>query len=151
MIELTYGLNVKTRGLYKRAKYKDFQSFVYMLEDKRDDIVSTKSNKQRANWLSSEITLGGDFNQKNFLRNGGFVILDIDKSLSIEDSISILKRENLSYYIHNSTNNGKDGLERFRIMIPIEDKENIKTLQDLRDILYSLHLIFNEKLDKSSR
>ena len=148
MLEVTFGLNVKNRGLYNRARFKDFGTFVYKLEDQRNDVISTSANKERNNWISSEIT-DGDFKQENYIRNGGFLILDIDDGLTIQESLEILKNENFQHYITNSTNHGKDSKDRFRIMIPLEDPKEIKNLDELKDTLYCIHLIFNEKLDKS--
>lgn len=60
-------------------------------------------------------------------------MLDIDKKLSIDDAMARLSKLNWNYIFYTTTNHGKDRLEKYRVILPIDperyESQNFKTHQ----------------------
>jgi len=153
-IQDCYSLSVGVNPFKRKCgiiRFETFKELIDKLEGAKKPIPASKSNKFMNNWISGDLVKPKNnymyFKQDNFIVNGRLVILDIDDGLSIEQAISILSIEKLNYYLYNSTNNGKFGKEKYRIIIPLN--ESITDFKRLTTLYKSMNEMFNGKLDKS--
>ena len=144
---ITIGTNKTKREIYTEKSFDNFENLVDFLENEKKDVLANDFNKSNSSWISSEQCEENKlFKQEFFRTNGRVAILDFDGEISLNDCIK--KFENINCYIYNSTNNGKNNVEKFRVLIPLSRK--IKTMDEVKDFYKSLYLFVDSKADKNA-
>ena len=145
---ITIGINRFKRESYEQKEFKTFKNLVQFLREVRQDILANEINKVNGSWISSETCKeNSEFIQDNFKQNGRIIILDFDSELTLKDCKTILKENNFSYYIYNSTNNGNKGKEKFRLILPLD--KALKDKEEVRTFYRAINKLFEEKADRS--
>jgi len=133
----------------ERKRFNSFEELCKFLNDKRVKKPANQFTKTNSGWISSEIcTKGKSFKQDNFMKNGRIAILDFDGELTLSGALQILNLNKLNYYIYSSTNNGKNGVEKFRILLELSRTLNSKI--EIKKFYKSLNLFFGETADTNA-
>lgn len=143
---ITIGENKANRKGYDEKSFNTFKDLVNFLENNKMSLLANDYNKSKSSWISSEqCKPNNEFKQDFFQSNGKICILDFDGELSLEECQT--KLDGLNYYIYNSTNNGKNGAEKFRVIIPLT--RALSTFEEVKVFYKSLNMYFDCKADKS--
>ena len=143
---ITLGENKFKREVYDEKSFNTFKGLVKFLENKKMSLLANDYNKSKSSWISSEqCEAKKEFKQDFFKSNGKICILDFDGELSLKECIE--KLDGINYYIYNSTNNGKNGAEKFRVIIPLT--RVLSSMSEVKTFYRSLNKYFNDKADKA--
>jgi hypothetical protein len=141
---ITTGTKVFKREKYEVLNFESFEELVNNLQGSRAKLLANQSTKFNSEWISSEIcNINTNFKQENFSHNGGTIILDFDGTLSLKNALELLKGYN--YYIYNSTNNGNEGAEKFRIILPLN--RALGDANEIKNFYQSMNQFFDGTAD----
>lgn len=143
---ISEGTTFYNRENYKVLSFSTFQELVEYYQNNRSEVLANDASKKASSWISSEICSEGKrFNQSNFSKNGGLAIIDFDNTIPLLQVKEKIVEYN--YYIFNTTKNGKNNQERFRLILPLDKK--LKSKEEVKSLYLSLDIMFGETADKS--
>lgn len=137
----------KTKDKYQNFDFDTFEELVTHLQNNRANKLANAFGESNSSKISSEVC-NNKFIQDNFEYNGRIVILDFNKSLTLNEAKEILALNNFNYYIYNSHSNGENNTESFRIILPLN--RQLKDKYEIKSFLKSLNKIFNETANTKS-